>query len=292
MDWTTSNSEHGALFQSRRYNDFPTMADDLATGTIGAAFINAPFAMSLVERGLPIRIVYLGHRDGTALMVGADSGIVGVRGLRGKKILVPSRYSNQYLWLARLLEQEGLTFDDVDVRDCPPPDMPAMLETGACDAYIVGEPHCARTEMVGTGRVLLHVKDSWPDFISCVCVVSESLIESDRELVQELIDGIAGSGLWLDQAPENRVEAAEVAGRYYFNQDPELLRYVLQKPPDRVRYTGLSPLREEFDEIMNLAVKAGMLHRPMAFEEYVDPSFAERFDGQVRPMPPFRELTQ
>lgn len=243
-------------------------------------------AMSLKQRGVPIRVVYLGHRDGTALMVRADSGITRFEQLRGKRILVPSRFSNQRLWIARLLEQNGMTERDVDLRDCPPPDMPAMLETGSADAYAVGEPHAARTELAGTGRVLLLTKDSWPGFISCVVVVREELIRSHRELVQELVDGIAGSGLWLEQSAANREDAADVAGRHYYNQDPALLRFVLSKPPDRVRYDELAPLERDFDEIMHLAVRTGVLEEPIAFGAYADPSFAAAASRQVLPMPP------
>ena len=39
----------------------------------------------------------------------------------------------------------------------------------------------------------------------------EELIEHERELVQGLVDGIAGSGLWLDEDMNHRLEAAEVA---------------------------------------------------------------------------------
>lgn len=243
-------------------------------------------AMSLKQRGTPIRIVYLGHRDGTALMVAAGSKASSIRDLRGKKILVPSRYSNQYLWLARMLRKAGMTLDDVDWREAAPPDMPAMLETGGCDAYIVGEPFAARTEMAGTGRVLFLTKDEWPDFISCVVVVREELIAEQPDLVQELVNGIAGSGVWLDEDASHRFDAAEVAGQYYYNQDPELLKFVLSKPPDRVRYTRLAPHRDDFDEIMELAHDIGILHEPIAFEDYADPSFSERFDGSALPMPP------
>ena len=246
----------------------------------------APMAMSLKQRGVPVRIVYLGHRDGTAMMVAADSDVQDMYDLRGERILVPSRYSNQYLWLSRLLEKAGMTFDDVELRECPPPDMPAMLETGSCAAYIVGEPFAARTEYAGTGRVLYLTKDEWPNFISCVVVVREELIAGDRALVQELVDGIAGSGLWLDQAPEHRVQAAQVAGKHYYRQDPRLLEFVLTKPPDRVKYTNLAPHRGDFDEIMELAVRVGVLREPIAFEDYADPSFSDDFDGTVLVMPP------
>ncbi|HVS19285.1 MAG TPA: ABC transporter substrate-binding protein [Planctomycetota bacterium] len=286
MDWTTSHSSSGSLFKSKRYSDWPTISEDLTTGTLQAAFLLAPMAMSLKQRGVPLRIVYLGHRDGTAMMVRTDSDLREVRDLRGKKVLVPSQYSNQKLWLARMLKEAGMSLADLDVRDCPPPDMPAMLETDSCAAYIVGEPHAARSEMAGTGRVFKLTKDDWPNFISCVVVVREEMINEERAVVQELIDGIAGSGVWLDQDFENRMEAAEVAGKYYYNQKPELLKFVLSKPPDRVKYTSLSPHRDDLDEIMLLAVEVGMLDAPIAFEEYADPSFAEKFSGAALPMPP------
>jgi NitT/TauT family transport system substrate-binding protein len=235
----------------------------------------APMAMSLKQRGVPVRIVYLGHRDGTAMMVAADSDVQDMYDLRG-----------EYLWLSRLLEKAGMTFDDVELRECPPPDMPAMLETGSCAAYIVGEPFAARTEYAGTGRVLYLTKDEYPNFISCVVVVREELIAGDRALVQELVDGIAGSGLWLDQSPEHRVQAAQVAGKHYYRQDPRLLEFVLTKPPDRVKYTNLAPHRGDLDEIMELAVRVGVLEEPIAFEEYADPSFSDNFDGTVLVMPP------
>jgi NitT/TauT family transport system substrate-binding protein len=140
-----------------------------------------------------------------------------------------------------------------------------------------GEPFPAQAELDGYGRVLYYSKDIWPDFISCVMVVRQELIDQRRELVQELVDGIAKSGKWLDEGEDqglaHRHEAAQVAGKNYYFQDPELLKFVLSKPMDRVKYTGLAPLRADFEEIMQLALELGILAEPIAFERYVDDSF-------------------
>ncbi len=144
--------------------------------------------------------------------------------------------------------------------------------------YIVGEPFAAQAEVDGYGRVLYHTKDIWEDFISCVLVVREELIVENRELVQELVDGIAKSGKWLDESIEHRMDAAEVAAANYYFQDPDLLKFVLSKPIDRVKYTQLGPLKPEFDEIMNLAVEMEVLAAPIAFEEYADDSFVRPLD--------------
>ena len=57
----------------------------------------------------------------------------------------------------------------------------------------------AQTEMDGYGRVLYLTKDVWPSFISCVLAVNEDMIQTSRDEVQRLVDGIARSGKWLDQ---------------------------------------------------------------------------------------------
>lgn len=262
------------------------MCEDLTQGTLSAAFLNAPLAMSMAARGVPVKLVSLGHRDGSAIVVPTNSPAKEFKDLRGKRVLVPSKFSNQQLWLARLCKQQGFALSELDIAPCPPPDMPAMLETGSCDAYVVGEPFCALAELAGTGRVLLHVKDSWPGFISCGLVVRQELVDSNPALIQELVDGIHGSGMWLEQGLDNRNSAAEVAGRYYYNQDPKLLQYVLSKPIDRVRYDHLTPLKADFDEIVELGLGIGMFEKRVEFETFADARFSVKARETPLAMPP------
>ena len=91
------------------------------------------------------------------------------------------------------------------------------------------EPHAARAELDGSGRVLYHAKDIWPHFISCCLVVTEKLIDEKPEEVRDLVRGIAESGEW---AETHRLEAAKVVSPY-FVQDEKLVKYVLTEPPDR-----------------------------------------------------------
>jgi NitT/TauT family transport system substrate-binding protein len=71
------------------------------------------------------------------------------------------------------------------------------------------------------------------------------------------------------------------AGRAYFNQDPRILRFVMDNPADRVTYGDLRMLRAEFDELMQLSLEAKTLKRPVAWERYVDDSFV----SHLHPVP-------
>lgn len=239
----------------------------------------APLAMSLRQQGVPIKIVYLGHRDGTALMVHKDSKIYSIRDLKGKTIAVPNRYSNQYLVIFKGLRDSGLTLKDVNMVEMPPPDMPSALYSKSVDAITSGEPFMGQTEIEGYGRVLYQAKDIWPNFISCVLVVHERTINEHPEWVQKLVDGIASSGKWLEGGMEHRMQAADNISRDYYNQHPRLLRYVLSEPPDRVIYENLALARKDFELIEGLAKESGILSGAVTFEEYADTRFSDKTGG-------------
>ena len=101
------------------------------------------------EQGVPVKIVYLRHRDGTTPMVHVDSAIRRIEDLAGKKIAIPSRYSNQHLILHKAFKERGLKIDPNLLIEMPPPEMPAALFSKSVDAIIAGEPLMAKTEMEG-----------------------------------------------------------------------------------------------------------------------------------------------
>lgn len=260
------------IFEPVRFNGFPELKEAFLAKKLEATFILAPLAMSLREARVPIKIVYLGHRDGTAMMVRTGSKIRLIRDLKNKKVAIPNRFSNQYLILFRALKNRGIGIDQVDIVEMPPPEMPIALKEGRVDAVISGEPFMAQTEMDGYGRVLFLAKKEWPDFISCVLAVREDVLRYRSDEIQLLVEGIAKSGMWLEQSPDNRIEAAGFTGRRYYNQNPRLLEFVLTKPPDRVKYTNLRVLRKDFEEIEQLGREAGILRGTASFEDYADPT--------------------
>lgn len=229
----------------------------------------APLAMKLREQGVPVKIAYLGHRDGSTVIVRKDLPAKSLVDLRGKTFAIPSKYSNQYLVIRKLMEDQGLRPDDFRFVELPPPDMPSALAAKAIDAYFIGEPHAAKAELDGSGRVLYHAKDIWPGFISCVLVVTEKLMNEHPEVVRDLVRGIAESGEW---AETHRLEAAKVVSPY-FRQDEKVVRYVLTQPPDRVSYRMLTPTDEEMERIHQMALKAGILSKPISITDLVDRRF-------------------
>jgi NitT/TauT family transport system substrate-binding protein len=260
------------------FQGFPEIKEALMSNRMQAGFMVAPMAIALRAQGVPIKIVYLGHRYGSAVVVQKDGPVRTFEDLRGKTVAIPSRYSDERLILFRAMAKHGMDAADIRMVEMAPPDVAGALAAKAIDAFSMGEPYPSQAEMSGFGRVLFHAREYWPDYISCVLVVRQDVIDTRPEAVQVLVDGIARSGLWLDNPPrkkERREHAAEFVGRQYFRQDPKLLKWALTNPLDRVMYQPLTPYRGDFELIVSLMRETGILDRQIAFEEYIDVRFAE-----------------
>ena len=270
----TGNSQQA--FQYEKYSGWPEIKESLMTGRIQAGYMLAPLVMDLTDKRIPLKIVSLGHRSGAVIMVRTDSPYKSFKDLKGKRIAIPSRVAVDFLFLRKMLAKEGMTAKDIEIIEMPPPDMPAALYAKALDGYCTGEPFGAAAQRAGYARPLSMTRDHWRNYICCVLTVREELIRDNRPLVQELVNHVQAAGNWLDATPVNRAKAVAIAsGRKYFNQDPNILKFVMENPADRVTYGDLRMLRPEFDELMNLSIEAGTLKRPVAYSSYVDESFVK-----------------
>jgi NitT/TauT family transport system substrate-binding protein len=273
---TAANAKggNGLKFEYSKYNGWPEIKESLMTGRIQAAYMLAPLVMDLADKKIPVKIVSLGHRSGAVIMVRTDSKHMKFADLKGKRIAIPSRFAVDFLFLRKMLAAENMSPKDIEIIEMAPPDMPAALYAKAVDAYCTGEPFGAAAQRAGYARPLAMTRDKWRNYICCVLTVREELIKENRPLVQELVNYVQSAGNWLDTAPANREKAVIIAAnRKNFNQDPNIIRFVMENPADRVTYGDLRMIRAEFDDLMKLSLEAGTLKRPVAYESYVDESF-------------------
>jgi NitT/TauT family transport system substrate-binding protein len=274
-DYISAYSDAGNIFIPRMFQGFPEIKEALISNKIQAAFMVAPMAIALRAQGVPVRIVYLGHRYGSAFVVRKDGPVKTFPDLRGLTIAVPSRFSDERLIVYRVLKHFNMKAGDVKMVEMAPPDVAGALAARAIDAFSMGEPFPSQAEMGGFGKVLFHAREYWPDYMSCVLVARQDVIDRRPEAIQVLVDGIARSGLWLEEGRPNREYAADFVGRYYYRQNPALLRWALTNPMDRVMYSPLTPRKPDFDLVRDLMIETGVLDHKIDFEEYVDTTFAE-----------------
>jgi NitT/TauT family transport system substrate-binding protein len=263
------------------FEGFPEMKEALISNRVQAAFIVAPMALALKAQGVPIKIVYLGHRYGSAVVVQKDGPIKTFADMRGHTIAIPSRFSDERLLIFRAMKVWGIKPGEIKMVEMAPPDVSGALQAHAIDAFVMAEPFPSQAEMGGYGRVLFEAREYWPDYMSCILVVRQDLIDNRPEVVQVLVDGIARSGLWLNTSKPHREDAADFVGRLYFNQKPALLRWALTNPMDRVMYEPLAPRKADFDMVRDLMIETGVLDKKLEFGEYTDTRFSDKASTQT-----------
>ena len=264
-------------YQYSKYSGWPEIKESLMAGRIQAAYMLAPLVMDLADKKIPVKIVSLGHRSGAVIMVRTDSPYQHFKQLTGKRIAIPSRFAVDFLFLRKMLAQENMTPNDIQIVEMPPPDMPAALYANAVDAYCTGEPFGAAAQRAGYARPLRMTRDEWRNYICCVLTVREELIQENPAMVQDLVNQVLGAGVWLDEKQENRNKAVVIAaGKNFFNQDPNILQFVMENPTDRVTYGDLRMIRDEFEDLMQLSMAAGTIKHPIAYEKYLDDTFAKQ----------------
>src|SRR5258708_38242602 len=95
----------GNLFIPKMFQGFPEIKEALISNRMQAGFLVAPMAIALRSQGVPIKIVYLGHRYGSAVVVQKDGPVRSVRDLRGRTIAIPSRFSDERLLVIKALKE-------------------------------------------------------------------------------------------------------------------------------------------------------------------------------------------
>ncbi len=267
-----SREGDGVRFNALKFASFAEMAEALRNGDIEAAFIIAPLAIVLRQQGEDVKMVYIGNRHESTLVVHKDSSAKSIADLPGMTVAVPMRYSGHNLSIRELMKTHGLN-GTINVVEMNPPDMPAALVSGDLDAYYVGEPFAAKTLQSGDARRMFFVEEVWPGFICNVMLVKQSFIENNPKLAHTLVQGAARSGLWVGRNPS---AAAEIVATYW-NQPMELVEYALSTPRDRVVFDRFIPQSEEIRHIADLMVRHG-LAKTDEIDGLVEDRFAQSAD--------------
>ncbi|MGC9196963.1 MAG: ABC transporter substrate-binding protein [Syntrophobacteraceae bacterium] len=279
IDYETKNDN--LHFEAVKFSSFSDMAEAFHSGAIQAAFIIAPLAIRLFEQGVPLKIVYIGNRNESTLVMRTGLTIESPLDLEGKTIAVPIRYSGQYLALRRYLRQNDLDASRVKIVEVPPPDMPAALASSQIDGYFVGEPFGSEAIVSRIGSRFLDAESIWPKFICNVLIVRTELIRSHPQWVQVLVGMAAASGLWASTHLQKAVGILST----YWGMVPRIIHYSFSHPPGRFRFDLYVPVAGELNEIAREMRRDNLMHKNVNVGEMVDDRFAlaarKYFTGSV-----------
>lgn len=259
-----------------KFSGWAELAEALKGNAIQGAFALTPIGMSLKQKGVPVKAVFLGHRNGSVLTAKNIPELNKIEDLRGKTIAIPSRFSTHNVLIHKVLTEKGINPNsEVKFIDMSPPEMVNALSTGKIDAFIVAEPFGGQAEMQKVGKVLVLSKDIWHDHICCVLNMQEEVVQKQPEAVEELVGGLAKAAAFIDNNPQ---EAAKLSLKY-LGQKQEVVEHVLTNPKGRITFNNLVPDIRDFAATEEYLLQFGITKDKIDLAQYIDDRFAKKAFG-------------
>jgi NitT/TauT family transport system substrate-binding protein len=264
-----AHKEHNGVFANFnmevvKFASWPELTEALFAGHIDGAVMLFELALAGRQRGIPLQVVALGHRDGNVLVVRPE--IESVSDLAGRRVAIPSRFSVHHILLYKALQEAGLSLADVETVEMPPPDMMAALARGEIFAYLVAEPFGAVAEVQGVGKILLTSQEIQKS-TCCVLVLREEVLHNHPEVAMEMTVAL----LVAAEAAEADRQKAVVVSRQYFGHAEDILRPGLA----RTTFRELAPTVQEFAKHQQYLLDLRVLTAPVTLEEMINEELAK-----------------
>lgn len=248
-----------------KFGSWPELIDALNTGKIDGASMLIQLAMKSKEKGIDLKAVALGHRDGNVIVVSPE--INKVEDLKGKSFAIPNRFSTHNVLLYQMLKNNGVKYDEVNVIELPPAEMPSALSEGRIAGYVVAEPFGAISVSLEKGKVLYQSEEIWKDSIDCGLVLRGAFIKENEALAKKFVQDYAKAG---DKAHERDEHAKDTIGEYINVEDK-----VLDLSLEWISYNNLKIEKDSYQILTDSLVEMGLSEKPPTYEDFVNTSLIE-----------------
>jgi NitT/TauT family transport system substrate-binding protein len=188
---------------------------------IGATGITASL-FNMVGSGQMLTIVADKGREHTgysssAILVRNDlweQGTRKIEDLKGKRIGITQTGSTFHYMIGRLLEEKGLTLNDVEIVSLGKIGaLMASLQSGQVDAVILNEPNISKVESAGYGKILAQVGDVM-DYQTSAIFFSPKF-DNDKSAGVKFLKGYIKSTRYYYDAVLNMKDGKVVPGTNY-----------------------------------------------------------------------------
>ncbi|TKT74763.1 ABC transporter substrate-binding protein [Aquamicrobium sp. LC103] len=248
----------------------------LQAGEIDTVQVGVPM-IGAVVRGMDL--VALGNYSGNAAQLGSDTTVAliardgsGISGddlstLEGKRIAASFGTIN-HLYILALLESAGLTVDDVQLVNTPPPDMTVALLAGGIDAFVGWDPWpiVAQKDVPGAYQVVRggnHI--SYLGFN----VAMRDWAAENGETIEKFLAAVSEADKWMRANPS---EAAQVATRWIPGLNAEVaeeaMRYNVQQADRRLSANNYNALWSAVDRLNRL----GFIDKTFDVNAHIEPA--------------------
>ncbi len=186
------------------------------------------------NNAFPIKIMAWAHVNGSAIVVGDQSGIQEFADFSGKRMAIPYWYSMHNIIFQAGLRQAGIRpmvdkGGEVPAGFCtlkviPPPLMVKSLITHTIDGYTVAEPFIALGEVLAKAKLFRFTGDIWRDHPCCCICMHEHHTQQKPEWTQKIINAIVKAEIYAANHKQETAHMLSREGKGYLPVSAEVVQ--------------------------------------------------------------------
>ena len=222
-----------------------------------------------------VQVLALDTSDGGDGIV-ANSKYKSLKDLKGKQVALDTTGGPSLFYFNYLIDQEGLTMDDFDVKNMSSGDAGSAFAGGSVDAAVTWEPWLSKAKESDFGTVL-RSSDEDPGVIADTLCFNKEFIKKYPDTVQAIVDSWFDALDYIKKNPEESYKIMADSQGMTVDDFKEQLNCVTYYDKDKNNeYFGNKEINEIVKQASDLWVKLKFIDKNIDADSIIDESFVTK----------------
>lgn len=212
--------DHGADVDVQFFESKTDSKSALAAGRIQGMSTTVDTHVMSAASGMDISIVLALDTSDGGDGLSALKDIPDIKSLKGHTVALDTSGGASYFWFQYLLQQEGMTLDDVQAVNMSSGDAGAAFVAGEVDAAVTWEPWLSKAKETDNGSVLIDSSET-PGIIVDALAMDKDFAAQYPGTVKAIVEGWYDALAYMESDPD---DAYKIMMEYTGDETPEDLQ--------------------------------------------------------------------
>jgi len=254
----------------------------LAAGRIDSINNVTSEAVAFAAKGQDFRIVLIADSSQGGDGILARNDVKDIADFKGREIAVEIG-SVSHFFLLQVLQEAGLTSNDVKITNVTPDAAAAAYSSGRVDVAVTYSPFLQQSNQAQKDGRVIYDSSKMPNAIMDVYMFSTSFVEENPQAVQGFVNGIFKARQFIETNPD---EAYPIAGKMLELKPEEVAQELkgvgLTSPEDNIKLMSDTSsdtyLGKHMESLATFLKEQGQIPEAMTLDQLgalIDPTFVK-----------------
>jgi len=275
--------EHGLDVDMQVFASGTDLIKAIVGGQLDGGVLGFTNALSWLDKGSDLKIVGGAQIGFHSLLVGGDTDVASVDGLKGKSVASQKQGSTaDIVWNGVVLKGANLTKQDVNMQYVSPAVAIQSLAAGKVDGAFVFEPFASIAKLSYPVKEIYEIGSEWP-FPCMVVITSGDLVKNNRDAVNKMLDAQKEAIEMLQNDP---AKAAGFITKEFIQEDTVKKLDGTEVPAQDVIQSAIESQKfnwaiedqdiERMQEVSQMMVEQGILEQAIDVHQALDLAWQEQ----------------